>query len=154
MDEPNLKHDRPPSDAPPIGVTFGATNEKLVIAQTLRRRQTPAEAKVWQWLRARCLCGWKFRRQQVILGFVADFYCAELLLVIELDGGIHDSAESQAYDQGRDAALLARGITTLRFPNEIANVDEILQRIVAAGLTAASPRTAEPSDPLPTGRGL
>lgn len=67
-------------------------------ARNLRRRQTPSEAILWELLRGRRLAGKKFLRQHPIrFGwygetrfFIADFYCAEAKLVVELDGPIHE----------------------------------------------------------------
>ncbi len=59
---------------------------KLTLARTFRRAPTPAEAAAWQILRNRGLFGLKFRRQQVIAGFIVDFYCSAARLALELDG--------------------------------------------------------------------
>ncbi|MHB0858108.1 MAG: endonuclease domain-containing protein [Anaerolineae bacterium] len=58
-------------------------------AEVLRKQSTPAEALLWQNLRGRRLAGAKFRRQHPIGPYVADFYCAEQHLVVELDGPVH-----------------------------------------------------------------
>lgn len=58
---------------------------KLERARQLRWRQTPAERRAWQLLRNRRLLGLKFRRQHRIRGFIVDFYCHELQLVLEID---------------------------------------------------------------------
>jgi very-short-patch-repair endonuclease len=63
---------------------------KRAAARALRQRSTPAEQEMWELVRGRRLDGLKFRRQQVIAGFVVDFDCADLGLAIELDGGVHD----------------------------------------------------------------
>jgi len=64
-------------------------------ARRLRRQQTDAESKLWARLRARQLCGAKFRRQHAIGPFIADFCTVERGLVIELDGGQH-ATQAQA----------------------------------------------------------
>ena len=69
---------------------------------------------MWALLRKRAL-GVKFRRQHPIGPFVVDFFCAELGLVLELDGSVH--RESVEADQRRDDALLSRGLIVLRFRN-------------------------------------
>jgi very-short-patch-repair endonuclease len=61
------------------------TKEKLERSRQLRREMTPAEKILWQELRGNKL-GVHFRRQQVIAGFIVDFYCHKAGLVIELDG--------------------------------------------------------------------
>jgi very-short-patch-repair endonuclease len=60
------------------------------LARELRRGMTVPEIKLWGWLRGRRVRGAKFRRQHPIGPFIADFYCAEVGLVVELDGGMHD----------------------------------------------------------------
>lgn len=100
-------------------------------ARRLRRDQTEAERKLWARLRARQLCGVKFRRQHPIDRFVADFCCLEHRLVVELDGGHH--AEQVETDQRRSALLARRGYRVLRFwDNEVMeDRDAVLERIAA-----------------------
>lgn len=96
-------------------------SEKQDLARQMRREMTPAEAHLWQHLRAGHLGGLHFRRQQVIDGFIADFYCHAARLVVELDGGVHqDTAD---YDRERDALLAARGLRVLRFSNARLDAD-------------------------------
>jgi very-short-patch-repair endonuclease len=59
-------------------------------ARQLREQQTKAESLLWNALRAKRLCGLKFRRQHSIGPFFADFACVAQQLVVELDGGYHD----------------------------------------------------------------
>ena len=73
--------------------------EKLQRARELRREMTPAEKMLWKELRGNKL-GVHFRREQVIAGFIVDFYCHNASLVIELDGDIHKG--QQDYDSERD----------------------------------------------------
>ncbi len=80
--------------------------EKLPLAQQMRRQPTGAEAKLWCFLRAGRLKGLHFRRQQVIDGFIADFYCHSAGLVIELDGAVHQA--QLEYDTERDRILRER----------------------------------------------
>src|SRR5258705_2836650 len=87
-------------------------------ANKLRRRQTEAEQKLWSLLRNRQLKGKKFRRQHAITGYVADFYCHEAKLAIELDGNYHTTVEAGEYDASRTALLNECGITVLRFWNQ------------------------------------
>ncbi|WOK05895.1 endonuclease domain-containing protein [Imperialibacter roseus] len=67
----------------------------------MRKNHTAAENLLWQNLRGRKLGGHKFRRQHPVAGFIADFYCHEAKLVIELDGKIHNLSEQKEYDGGR-----------------------------------------------------
>ncbi|TAK31051.1 MAG: DUF559 domain-containing protein [Chloroflexota bacterium] len=85
-------------------------------ARELRREMTREEALLWQQLRGNRLGGLHFRRQQVIDGFIVDFYCHAAGLVVEIDGPIHQN--QQEYDRERDAILAARGLRLLRIPNE------------------------------------
>ena len=70
-------------------------------ARGLRRNMTEAEEVLWEHLRNRRLEGLKFRRQQVIEGFVVDFFCHELKLVVETDGEIHNTQEQKEIDKHR-----------------------------------------------------
>lgn len=84
-------------------------------SRELRQRQTPAEDVLWECLRARRLCGYKFRRQHNIGRFIADFYCHEGGLVVEVDGPIHDSQLEK--DAMRDAWMESVGLQVLRVRN-------------------------------------
>ena len=61
--------------------------ELLQLARTLRQESTDAEALMWQLLRDRQIAGCKFRRQHPLEPYVLDFYCHELKLAVEVDGG-------------------------------------------------------------------
>ncbi|HXV43816.1 MAG TPA: DUF559 domain-containing protein, partial [Anaerolineae bacterium] len=88
---------------------------KLAQAKALRREMTPAEKVLWSRLRRNQL-GYHFRRQQIIAGFIADFYCDAARLVVEVDGGVH---EKQAdYDESRTEVFTQWGITILRVANK------------------------------------
>lgn len=99
---------------------------KVVLAQQMRREMTGAEAILWMRLRRNGL-GVNFRRQQVIDGFIADFYCHSAALVIEADGSVHDPE----YDAERDRIFAARGIRVLRFRNQdiVERIGFVLSRI-------------------------
>ena len=102
---------------------------KAARARELRQNMTPAGKILWQALRANRLDGIHFRRQQVIAGFIVDFYCHAASLVIELDGGIHlQQAES---DHQRQQILTERGFRVLRFQNEqiFNDLDGVLAQI-------------------------
>ena len=76
------------------------TKEKLQRAKELRRDMTPAEKILWQELRGNKL-GVHFRRQQVIAGFIVDFYCHKAGLVVEVDGDIHDLQQKKKMRDGK-----------------------------------------------------
>ena len=84
-------------------------------AQELRCQMTPSEIKLWDRLRANRLEGCHFRRQQIIDGYIVDFYCHSVGLVIEVDGNI-DLGQAD-YDRQRDAHLGEMGLVVLRFSN-------------------------------------
>jgi len=104
------------------------------LTRELRKNQTKAEGMLWQRLRNRKLDGYKFLRQHPIVHggfinklyfFIADFYCAEKELVIELDGKIHENQKK--YDEQRDLILKEKNLTTLRFKNEeLKNIEMVL----------------------------
>ena len=95
-----------------------ADRVKLGLARQMRAFPTPAEAILWQHLRAHRMAGVHFRRQHVISGYIADFYCHSSRLVVEVDGPTHDSAAAREYDLRRERALLDRGLRVLRVSNE------------------------------------
>ena len=84
-------------------------------SQSLRRDPTPAERKLWfEFLRDLPV---KFTRQKPLGRYIADFYCASRLLVIELDGDTHYDERGQRYDERRTAELAGLGIRVLRLTN-------------------------------------
>ena len=93
-------------------------------ARSLRRQQTDAEGRLWWHLRARQLNGVKFRRQQPVGPYVADFCALDPKLLIEVDGGQHMERAEQ--DAQRSSYLRRCGYTVLRFWN-----DDVLQRTEA-----------------------
>jgi very-short-patch-repair endonuclease len=99
-------------------------------ARELRKSSTPAEQKLWQALRNRILGDYKFRRQHPIGPFIADFFFAEVGLVIELDGGGH--LEQREYDQARTDWLEDQGYHVIRFWNDdvLNNLDDVAQEII------------------------
>ena len=97
----------------------------------LRQESTEAEKLLWTELRNRKLNGLKFRRQHALDKFIVDFYCNEIKLVVELDGGVHDEKINKDYDEARTAMLRGLDIYTLRFRNDevINNIENVLQQI-------------------------
>jgi very-short-patch-repair endonuclease len=112
---------------------------------------TPAENRLWQAVRSRRLKGSRFRRQQPIGPFIADFYCPAAQLVVELDGGVH--ATQQGYDESRDEVLRANGLLVLRFPNTrvMEEMPKVLEEIASACESQLRNLTHRP--PLPSGEG-
>jgi len=97
---------------------YGASPIIFDRAKQLRKSMTPAEKKLWEIIRTKQLNGLRFRRQHPLNAFIADFYCSELKLVIEVDGGIHNQQKQVERDNGRDAFMKEQGITVIRFTNE------------------------------------
>lgn len=108
------------------------------LARDLRKNQTASEKLLWQNLRNRKLNGFKFNRQFPIvygrnfdgtsLFFIADFYCHESKLIIELDGKIHEFQKE--YDKERDAILNQLGLSVIRIKNEeLENISKVLEKI-------------------------
>jgi leucyl-tRNA synthetase len=96
-----------------------------ILARNLRKNQTQSEKLLWTVLRRKSLSGYKFLRQHPIFYrvknkwvefFIADFYCSELKLIIELDGEIHELKRD--YDSERDLKLLNKGIYVVRIKNK------------------------------------
>ncbi len=106
------------------------TKEKLQRAKELRREMTPAEKILWEELRANKL-GVHFRRQQVIAGFIVDFYCHKAALVIEVDGDIHDLQQDE--DARREKVLREMGLRIVRFRNDdvVKNLSVVIGKIKA-----------------------
>ena len=75
--------------------------------------------------------GYDFHRQKPLLNYIADFYCAELDLVIELDGRSHTFEEVVAKDEIRTSELEAVGLTVLRFSDDevMKDIDNVLRTI-------------------------
>jgi len=101
-------------------------------ARLNRKVQTEAEKILWHCLRNRKLQGFKFRRQHPIAHFIADFFCLESNLVIEIDGSYHDEREQQEYDEGRTFELEEINVKVLRFTNEevIRDTEFVLKEIL------------------------
>jgi very-short-patch-repair endonuclease len=110
---------------------YGADATTLRAAGMLRRNMTLTEMLLWKKLKDRKIIKVKFRRQHPISFFIADFYCHELKLVIEIDGEVHDNKESKEYDINRTAEIGKYGIKLVRFSNEevINNIDRVVSEI-------------------------
>jgi very-short-patch-repair endonuclease len=102
---------------------------------------------LWSRVRSRQLGNYKFRRQVWLGGFIADFFCAEAKLVVEIDGDSH--ADQVHCDERRTAWLASQGFRVVRFSNidVMSNIDGVLQQLLAY-LPSPSPPAA-PAGPLP-----
>jgi very-short-patch-repair endonuclease len=134
MDNPTPQQHSPLKKGETHNIVIGqkVTSIKIQRAKELRRQMTQEEKILWQHLRANRLNGLHFRRQQIIDGFIADFYCHAARLVIEVDGEIHQ--QQAEYDAERSKVLSARGLRLLRIRNvEVRqNLNNILVRISKA----------------------
>jgi very-short-patch-repair endonuclease len=92
------------------------SKKKLQRARELRSEMTPSEAILWQELRRNKL-GVHFRRQQIIAGYIVDFYCHSANLVVEIDGGIHNQKHQVEDDEKREQVLAETGLQIIRFRN-------------------------------------
>ena len=106
-------------------------NRLIPLARTLRREATRAERRLWQGLRREQLAGFRFRRQVILAGFIADFVRYDALMVLEVDGATHSTDQEIAHDAARSAVLAQQGYDILRFTNEdlFGNLDGVLETI-------------------------
>jgi very-short-patch-repair endonuclease len=103
-------------------------NRSLNLAKSFRQRQTDAENLLWNQLRDRKLNGVKFRRQHCIGKYIVDFACLKNKLIVEIDGGQHNSPIKKADDEQRTAWLEAEGYNVLRYWNN--DVQENLEGVI------------------------
>lgn len=94
-----------------------------LLARKLRNDSTPGEKLLWGELKNKKFLGYDFHRQKPLLNHIVDFYCAELSLVIELDGRYHNHEEQMPLDEKRDAELAQFDVTVLRFSESEVKAD-------------------------------
>jgi len=101
------------------------------LARKLRNNGTLSEKRLWQALKGKRLRGYDFHRQKPLDKFIADFYCYELELVIELDGATHLDPVVQEKDKIKEDRLNELGLTVLRFKDEevITDIGDVVDRI-------------------------
>jgi very-short-patch-repair endonuclease len=99
------------------------------LARQMRRAPTPVEEALWRRLCRKQLRDVRFRRQHPIDRFIADFYCAEARLVVEVDGAIHEYTLEE--DALRQAFLESMGLRVVRFSNDavLQDIEAVLERI-------------------------
>lgn len=116
----------------------GSENYNILKDHSLNMRKKPTEAEnvLWQTLRNNRL-GTKFRRQHIIMDYIVDFVSLEHSLIIEVDGGYHNTPEQQQADAIREEALTDKGFRIIRFTNDevLFDIDHTIERI-RANLTA------------------
>lgn len=93
--------------------------EKFKFAAKLRREMTPHERKVWRWLQD-WYTGHYWRSQCVVYGYIVDFYCHALKMIIEVDGPSHFTPDGSRtdYDKKRTKDLLDSGFRVFQVPNK------------------------------------
>jgi len=96
---------------------YNADQETVELAKELRKSMTPCEKLLWNRLRRKNILGVKFRRQHPIGYYIADFYCHEIRLVIEVDGPVHYSLPQKEHDRNRNFEMDRLGIQVLRLTN-------------------------------------
>ena len=116
--------------------------KKLELAREFRKNPTESEDAVWQMLRNRQIKNLKWRRQQVIFGYIADFYCAELKVVLEIDGAVHKKEKVKEYDEFRTSVFESKGIRVFRLKNEDCDkqhLTELIENIITCNSPHPSP---------------
>ena len=114
------------------------------LARQLRQDSTSFEQSFWRQVRGGRFAGFKFRRQQPLDPYIADFVCQQVRLVVELDGSQH--AEAHEYDHNRDAWLHKEGYRVFRVWN---NEWSTQPEAVLEKLWQMLHEGAEPSPPAP-----
>jgi imidazole glycerol-phosphate synthase subunit HisF len=110
-----MKKPKPNAENP--GMHQNASPKIFNNARKLRTRMTRAETLLWEKLSGKQL-GYKFRRQHPVGNYIADFYCHQVKLILEVDGGYHHKQEQKEYDALRTKNLESVGIKVFRFSNE------------------------------------
>ena len=117
---------------------MGVFHNGFIVARELRKKTTLAEDIFWQYVRKRQFYGLKFRRQHALFFkyfgqtrfFIADFYCKEMRLIVEIDGGIHE--RQKEYDQFRSEILSQqKELKIIRFKNDdvLNDIDSVLKKL-------------------------
>ena len=108
--------------------------KRFYLARHLRRNMTPQEIKFWNLVRNSKFMNIKFKRQYKIGKYIVDFVAIQKMLIIELDGGGHNTPEQQKYDEERTKYLMSRGFKILRFWNNDIdnNIDGVFETISLA----------------------
>jgi very-short-patch-repair endonuclease len=97
----------------------------------LRHNQTDTEKAFWSKVRSRQFHGMRFLRQYSVGPYILDFYCPELRIAVELDGGQHNEEGGKAHDAVRSEFLLAQDINVMRFWNHdvLQNMQGVFNRM-------------------------
>jgi NAD+ synthetase len=156
---PNLLPEGEGTEPPlPLGEGWGEGPRKMLKLhpnyleriRQLRKNQTNAEQLLWALIRDRQLANHKFRRQHPLPPYIADFYCHEAKVVIELDGGQHHEDQALMYDAQRTKYLEEQGLSVLRFANQdVLTKTQLVLETLYSFLESTGPHP----NPLPEGEG-
>ena len=109
-------------------------NNKLELKEfrrELRNNSTPAEIRLWKYLKRSQLNGLKFRRQHSIGNYIVDFYCPEQKIAVELDGDVHLNIAVEQNDLNKEEFLNSLGIKVIRIKNSevFEQIELVLEKI-------------------------
>ncbi len=107
---------------------YGYNKKLQPLASSLRKNMTKAEASLWKYvLKGKQLKDYQFRRQRPILQYIADFFCKELMLIVEVDGITHDAEDIIVNDKQREHHLEKAGFKIVRFTDEevLSNIEGV-----------------------------
>ncbi len=129
--------------------------EILAFARELHSKQTSAETMLWNLLRSRRFLGLKFRRQHAVPPYVLDFYCDELQIAVELDGGQHNEDGETQRDARRAAYLAERNIEVIRYWNHdlMLRTEAVLEDLMTRLSMKPRPSPDAVASTSPEGRG-
>jgi very-short-patch-repair endonuclease len=107
------------------------SEHKTALAKSLRQQATATERILWALLRKKTFGAARFRRQQPIGPYVADFYCSAAKLIVELDGSQHSEPDNVEYDEARTSFLSGLGYRVVRVTNHdlLQHREETLEQI-------------------------
>src|SRR5438477_2242785 len=113
-------------------MNYGAPQTIFKHAEKLRNNMTASEKIIWE-KACKNQFGARIGRQHPIWKYIADFYCHDLKLVIEIDGGIHLKKENKEYDITREITLREFGIEIIRFTNDdfLNKIEFVIEKIKA-----------------------
>ena len=120
--------------------TVGADPKTIKLARKLRKEMSLPEVLLWRELKGKPL-GMKFRNQFGLLGYVADFACVEVRLLIEVDGIAHDMGDRQQRDEQRSAELEFHGWQVIRIAAKdvLKDYREVAESIVTYAVSLKNP---------------
>lgn len=112
------------------------------LCRRLRKTQTETEKLLWACLRRKRLNGLKFRRQHPLGRYIADFYCPEVLLAIELDGTVHNLKDQKEYDELREEMIEVHRVRVLRIRDQ--EIEKDIEGVLRKILDLTSPPFSPP----------